>query len=317
MNSPIQQFLNENQNFNNQGKPRESNNGTISIALNITGYEGKYFVGTNLDTKEEIKILLRDVPQKNEKNKRIEVEEFSNPSNYKRYVEPNNPKSIILFDNCYKEQDGTWNSRWANTLSTPKKPAHVVIQNANINIIKQAANEILTVSFIKDIVPIKNNDDFYKVLVTGLMPKRPRSRPYLVFRFKDTEGQIFTQQFRPKLDNEKNVLDPNTYINELWTEEATQKLLQLVNNPSVETDCFIFTSMLFGGDTSVKILNNNFEREVIKNDYSLEVEGQTYPKRLFKKTIITIRTRPEDNSPFVISAKPVENRKAGIPIEEI
>lgn len=314
MTGAIQNFLNENKITTEK---TNNNQGMINIAVRITSYEGKFFVGHRLDTKEEIKIILRDVQQKNASNQRVEIEEYSNPKNYKRYVEPNHKDSILLFDGCYQEKDGTWSSRWANMLSKPSKPATVLVKDASINIIKKSDNEFVSVSILKENKVINNVDDFYSSLILGLTAKTPKARPSVTFRFKDDQGGVFSKTFYSKVDENKVVLDPNLYVNnEIWNKEEVQNLISLLNNPTVKTDCFFMTGFLLGADTNTRVINNTFEKELIKKDYMLFEEGKPYPKQLFKKTIIAMRQR-EDQSFFIISAKPIEAGKQGLDIENI
>ena len=103
--------------------------------MRLESYEGdKYFIGTNLETKEKMKIHLMDIEQKNatKQKRRPELADFREPSNKNLYAEPG--KAIMLFESCYPDRNepGVYVSRWASRISSDPKETQIVIADASL-----------------------------------------------------------------------------------------------------------------------------------------------------------------------------------------
>tara|TARA_B100002019_G_scaffold175671_1_gene151809 strand:+ start:369 stop:1319 length:951 start_codon:yes stop_codon:yes gene_type:complete len=315
MSGSIGQFLESNKDFNSSSGDNQQI--TQNIPVKVTGYEGDICVGYRVDTKEQVRVRFRDVTVKGD-NKRIEIRDFADPANRKRFIDPNSESSHILFENCYLEDDGIWNSRWGTMLSKPKKEATVLTLNANISVVSAGDNKFISVQTIKKSYPVQDEVNFYNILKAGLTPTAYRSRPSVAFVFKDSTGSSFVHEFFPKMVEDENNLkvakDPQLYIDEVYSTEKVQMLLQLLSKEDVSVKAFIMSTLNYGADTNGVVLGNSFKVNKIENEYKKEVDGKTL--KLYKNTILAIRAR-EDGSVFLTSAEPVENNVAGLTLDSI
>lgn len=318
MSGTISRFLEANKEFNQSSNNDGNQQKTFNIPVKVTGYDGDYCLGFRVDTKESVRVKFRDVAVKNEANKRVDMREYADATNRKRFIDPNSDHSYILFENCYQEEDGTWNSRWGVMMSKPKKEASVFVFDANISIVGSGDNRFISVQAIKKKIPIQDENQFYNALIAGLTPSAYRSRPSVSFVFKDTSGDKIIQEFYPKMETDENnvkvALDPNDYINELYTSEKVQSVLQLISAPDVEVYAYLMTTLNYGADTNTVVLNNSFKVDRIEKEYKFKNENSVL--KLFKKTVVAVRQR-DDKSMFLTVAEPIENNVEGLPLDKI
>lgn len=312
MSGSIQEFKKENEELFNkkEGDLPETEN----IAITLTGYEDdKYFVGQRKDTKEMIKIHLRPVEQKG-KYERIGIEKLSNEKDYKNYVKPGVPESVLLFESCYQEEDGTWNSRWVNVLSKEKKPARVFVMTSSLTLANYQDSKFFVVNAIKSVDPVTEINDLQNKVIEGLRPKMPKMTPAVAIRFTDNIGDsIIHKVFAKKevVNDVKEVMQPENYIQDIFSNERFQKLTELLNKPGFKVEVMSLTSMTFGADTNSKMISNAYEINKMNTEYKDE-QGND----LYKDTILTLRER-DNGSLFLISSSPKRNNVKGVRLEDL
>ena len=288
---------------------------TINLAIRVLAYEdGKYVIGTRVDTNEQVKVFLRDVKQ-NSSYDRITVETLS-AQHGKYTVTAGDENSIVLFESAYQEEDGTWNARWIKVLSNKKWPSRVLSLPASVQIVPYQDKKFLSVDVIKKIIRVedKSIENIKRVVIEGLKPKMIKMTPVVAVRLTDSIGDSITGMFYAKkevVNENKQVMQPHQYIDELWNKERFQKIISNASNTEIYVDVIYITQMNFGADTNEKIVGNKFEVEKIKNEYLSEDN-----EKLYKKTILTLRER-DDGSLFLTLAEPVQNGNKGISIDNI
>jgi hypothetical protein len=308
---------------NELNKKESNNNETINIVISLTGFEDDMFLGTRMDTKEGVKIKLRPVEQKGD-FKRPEASDFADKRS-KRFAPIG--KSTLLFESCYQEDSGIWNSRWATALSTPKMESRVFILNSNVKINSRPSNEYVEVNTLKERVKVSNLEELKCALLKSFTATTNRARGFAVIKLSEANGDIHVFQAYPKLIDVPNengnegetikVMDSpeESYLNFENDTKRSKIVFDLINNPEIDFEVFIGSRLYLGADTNKKIIENRITKEAFSKEYFIksEVEGG-YDKAGFKKTIIAIRNR-DDGSVFVTALKPLVNNKIASPIE--
>lgn len=300
----------ENNNSNNNQK-------TLNMPIRITGYEDQFFVGTRLDTKELVKVKLRDVPDNpNSKFTRPTIKEFST-KNEKRFCKIN--ESIISFDNTYKEEDGTYNSRWANTLSNQKRKSDVFIVNANVSITDNGSFKGVSIKILKKCEIVNSVESLEKSLMNCFVPKTFKARNFAVIRLTDNSGSCETVIVYPKLietivDEDKvNVMDtPEESLKNFYEKNNKASMVKdLVVNPNISTEIIHGATLYTGGDTTTKIVDDNRNVSFLNENYFVDSDKKVLG---YKKTVIALRSR-SDGSLFAVYVKPYINNSKPLPIE--
>jgi hypothetical protein len=282
---------------------------SINMPVRITGYAPPYFLGIRMDKNEEVKIKLRPVEVEG-KYSRIEVEDFSN-ANGKRYCEPN--KSIVAFDNCYAEEDGSINSRWATMLTKPMKESKIIVVDANVSFVTNAKGGYVEVAVMKEKELIDSPESLNRFMTKVFTAKVPRSRACAHFVFTDSSGQHFDQDIYPatvEMDANgvkfKEMDTPENSIDAFYANDRKSKIvLDMIADAAVTVVCYSVSKLFLGADTKDKIMERPSEIDRFKADYSVDTNGEISDKG-FKKTVLALKTRP-DNSMFIAYVKPLVN----------
>tara|TARA_B100000700_G_scaffold267699_1_gene307830 strand:+ start:97482 stop:98450 length:969 start_codon:yes stop_codon:yes gene_type:complete len=319
--SVLNQFKNENKNIFEKKNTQSS---TYNLPIKVTDYQGNLIVGTRIDTKEEVKVMLREDVTATDGNEKPTVENFSNPQDFDFYLEPNNPNSIIVFDSAYFDnKDQVWKARWPNIASKPTKKANVLVLNSTLNIVNYEGNKFIAANIIKRKLLVNNIEDLKNNIIKALTPNAPRVTPSAIIRLKDDTNESLTIEIYARKDDNKNFITPQNYIEDIFNnDERLKKISELITQPQITTEVLMASSMNIGGKTNQKLLKSNFFINMVENEYQEKeekiedgVEKSTIHK-LYKPTVLVVRTR-EDGSPFIISAKPLLNRETGKRIEDI
>jgi hypothetical protein len=308
---------------NNLNKKESSEHSeTVNIPLKVTGYEDDMFVGIRMDTKEEVKVKMRDVEQKGDFT-RPSIADFSTKKG-KRYAPTG--ESILMLESSYQEEDGIWNTRWANTLSIPKRPDKVVVLNANVKIVDKADYSYVEVSTLKARVRIQSHEELREALKKAFTATAPRARGFALIKVMETDGSTFIFNAFPNLvelededgDKYKAMDTPENSLQKFEEDPKKSKIVfDLMNNPEIEFEIFIGARLYLGADTNKKVVENSYVSEAFKKEYMVEPkEDGERPRAGFKKTIMAIRAR-DDGSFFITAIKQLVNNQASVPIEEL
>lgn len=303
-----------------------NNQQSFNLPVKITGYENdELFLGERIDTKEMVKVKLRPVTQKGE-NKRPEVVDFQNKKDSKRYAAPN--EAIILFDNAYQEQDGTWNARWANVLHKKRKmEAKVLILPATIRFVEEATSKYVQVRALKKLSWVNNLQEFEYHLTKALHPKGSGARPFAYIRLTDNSGEkrIYTvmPQMLKQVINEETMNIPSdgqtSYQEFLNDENKSKIILASLEAPEVTVEIFYGSTLYLGGDTRDRYLSNPMVRNIIEPAYLINKEnGKDIQNYGYKPTVITVREIQDvAGLMFVSDVKPLINNSEAISILDL
>jgi len=298
---------------------------SFNLPVLITGYEdNQFFIGQRLDTKEMVKIKLREDVVAKGANPKPVVADFSDFKN-KRYAKPND--AILLFDNSYVGEDGVWVSRWANTLhKTPKMESQVLIMNSSIRFVEDKGQKYVQVRVMKKRAWINSIQELEANLVMALNPKSPSSRPFAYVRLKSSDEEVVTYYVSPKMIeievNGQKVKSPalgQESYQEFLTKEHSKVIMECCNLPEVTVEVLYGTSIYFGGDTKDKYFSNAAIRGMLESAYFIDPAKDNSLQNLgFKKTVIAVREMHGTNGlMFVTEAKPLVNNSESIPIDQL
>lgn len=303
-----------------------NNQQTFNLPVKITGYENnEFFLGERVDTKEMVKVKLRPVQVKGE-NKRPEVVDFQNKNDRKRYAAPND--TIILFDNAYQEQDGTWNARWANVLHKKRKmEAKVLIMPATIRFVDEPTAKYVQVRAIKALRWVNNIQEFEYHLTKALHPKGGGARPFAYVRLTDNSGEKRIYTISPKMleqnINEQTMKIPadgsSSYQEFLQDENKSKIILASLEAPEVTVEIFYGSNLYLGGDTRDRYLSTPAIRNIIEPAYFINKEnGKDIQNYGYKPTVITVREVDDvAGLMFVSDVKPLVNNSEAISILDL
>lgn len=331
--STLKQYAEEN-NLNTPLSSKNDNQETTNLPVSITGYiDNEFFEGVRLDTKENVRVKMRPVEQKGE-NERPVVGNFADKK-HKRYAEAG--KSILLMENCYQEEDGTWNTRWANTLSSPKYKSTVCILYSNVKIVEKPNRTYVEVNALKSKKIITNDEEFKNVLIEAFSPKVNKARNFALIRLTDADGYKVIFNAYPNLieieeDGDKfKVMDsPEASYQKFMEEPKNAKkiktIMDLINVPDITIEVFLGTILYLGADTNKKIVDNQYLVEQFKKEYIVKkeekeqtTEGEVIKvveRAGFKKTIIAFKNR-DDGSLFVTALKALVNNEPSILLDDL
>jgi hypothetical protein len=303
----------------------DNNRQSINLAVKITGYEeDKYFIGQRIDTKEMVKVKLREDVSAKGQNARPEVIDFQDRRS-KRYAPPND--SILLFDNAYIGEDGVWVSRWANTLHKKRKmEAKVLILPATVRFVDDQTNKYVQVRVIKSRKWINTEEDLKYNLIKALQPKGAGSRPFAHVRLKSAEGEQRIYTVSPKmLDttiNDQQMKIPATgeesYKN-FAEQEKNKMIIDCCSIPEITVEVLTGASLYLGGDTRDRFLSTHHLRNMIEPAYLIDKAGNREISNYgYQKTVIAVRELADVNGlMFVSEVKPLVNNTQVVSIVDL
>jgi hypothetical protein len=307
------------QNYSNN----DSKGVTYNMPVKIQSYEDdQFFIGERLDTKEIVKIKLRDVPQKG-KNARLEVTDFQDKRN-KRHAPAGD--SILLFDNTYQEEDGTWNSRWANTLHKKRMPSKVIILPSTIRFVDDGTNRYVQVRTIKNRHWINTMEDLEYAITKALQPKGPGTRPFAHIRLTSSDGEkrIYTASpvIKDVTVDEQVIKMPASgeeSYQDFLTKERNKMIIECVTLPDITVEVLAGTALYFGGDTRDRLLSTPYLRNMIEPAYLIDPNAEKQISNYgYKPTVIAVRELEDVNGLlFVSDAKPLVNNTPAISIMDL
>ena len=306
---------------NNSGG--NSDRQSINLPVKITGYEDdKYFLGQRIDTKEMVKIKLREDVAGTGKNARPEVTDFQDRRS-KRYAAPND--SILLFDNAYIGEDGVWVARWANALHKKRKmEAKVLILPATVRFVDE--QKYIQVRVIKSRKWINTIEDLEYSLTKALQPKGAGSRPFAHIRLKSSEGEARIYTVSPKMIettiNEQQMKIPTSgeesYQNFL-EQEKNKLIIECCSLPEITVEVLTGASLYLGGDTRDRFFSNDYLRKMLEPSYLIDKAGNKEISNYgYQKTVIAVREIEDVNGlMFVSDVKPLVNNTQPVSILDL
>lgn len=302
-----------------------------SILLRGLRYEGDVLIGINIKTGDEIKVMLREIkqnPKPNSSFKRIEIEEFADKNNRKRYVDAST--SEFLVEDAYLDNDGIYKARWLTVL---KKMG---LDTVNLQILtnysyfkNKSGQDIVMIKMLSPKrVVIKSESEFMERLADTMRPKDYGSSNlgYVnITKYVGEDRQDIILEVRPTM------IDRPDGIGKMCAsgEESTNNFL--INNPSLvdllRSNDFINGdikisllkgSVMFpGGDTKESILNlKDKQKEFIFNQFKV-TDSTGKVRQGFKECIISTRTHKDGVSRFFTNVKIVNNSDPAKTIDEI
>jgi len=325
----LQQIKEENPNLFRSASSGDSNYVPPSnIPLRLESYEGdKYFIGTNLETKEKMKIHLMDIEQKNatKQKRRPELPDFREPSNKNLYAEPG--KAIMLFESCYPDRNEpeVYVSRWASRISSDPKETQIVIADASLVYGKKKNNDAEEeYILLRTIHPTKATevgdiDTLRSVMAKLLTPTAPGSTPFVYIRITDDEGDV-------------EVLS-------VLSKRQSELVKMLIEDPDVKIEVFPARALFPGTATkdkmldahpnAKKVLQESFYIKLNNKDTEGSEEGEemgeqnesneaqgNYPEIGFLKCCIAVRSHA-DGTPYFTHVKPLRPFDQAVSVKTI
>jgi hypothetical protein len=352
----LQKIKEESPNLFRTGSGGDSNYVPPSnIPLRLEGYEDdKYFVGTNLETKEKMKIHLMDIEQKNatKQKRRPELADFMEPSNKNLYAEPG--KAIMLFENCYpdRNEEGVHVSRWVSRISSDPKEAQIVIADASLIFGKNKRGDseeeyiLLRTVHPTKAVEVGDIDTLSNVMAKMLTPQAPGSTPFVYIRITDDEGDVEVLSVLSKrIEREdglgKKAADGADSVEEFLESEKSEIVKMLIEDPDIKVEVFPARALFPGTATKDKMLDlhpnarkilqesfyiksnddvnddsNESDGEMDKNSGNEGSKSYNYQEIGFLKCCIAVRSHA-DGTPYFTHVRPLRPYDPALSIKTI
>ncbi|CAH7373702.1 hypothetical protein VCHA53O466_40345 [Vibrio chagasii] len=260
---------------------------TFTLAVRVIRAEGEMLIGTRLDTKEEIKVVLGAYEKKANS-------EFDRPSIGSLFEGRGGVQvgGVICFERAYSGQDGIWVSRWPRVIS--KFPAGHAKFDTKAAVVKtkmfigesaQGHKYIEFKSiFPSTIKPISSVEDVTRIASGSLVPTLNGVTPFLAFTIRDGEEKI-SFDMRPQiietndgLGNKNKVINPNTEESvRLFFESQYGDLLTKCIGAQLDIRCVIGSTIYAGTKTKENTLKNKAVVEFFKKEFTLN-EDEAYSR---------------------------------------
>ncbi len=302
-----------------------STQSAINIPVKCTSYDGDILVGINIDTKEEVRIRLKEIEQNpSSKYKRIEIKNFADPKS-KHYAEPG--KAVFMAENCYPDKDGGYNSRWLKVISADPQQTAVHTMNASLVVIKKKekdsehVNEII---FARTVFPekatvVENTSDLENVLSSVLNPKHIGSNPFCYVRIKDNSSgaveyvEVIPLRVEREDGNGKKCVEGSVSAKSFIGSTESQMIRDLLNDsPDLVTVDVIPASVIYPG-TSTKekmIQNHPNAKKILEESFYIKSsetdEANARPETGYLKCVLATRKHADGTSYFTF-IKPIHN----------
>lgn len=302
-------------------KSAGGNKQSINMPVRITGYEdNKYFIGQRIDTKEMVRIKLREDVTATGKNARPEVTDFQDKKS-KRYAPIND--AILLFDNTYLGEDGVWVSRWANTLHKKKMKASVVIFPATVRFVDEG--NYIQVRVIKNRKWIQNEDELKEEIIKSLQPKGAGARPFVHVRIK-TKEENYISTIVPKMIEVPN--EDNELIKVADTGENSYEEFNKLPKANFIKECCLLddvtieiltgAALYLGGDTRDRFFSTPYLRKILEPSYLLDSTAKKEISNYgYQKTVLAIREIEDTGMLFIADVKPLVNNETPVSITDL
>ena len=180
-----------------------------NVAVIITNYdlENKLFEGIRIDSKEEVRVRLREDKQKRQYS-RPEIEDFA--------ADPRKSKSstdiggVIQFDRTYLDKDGVLNAGWATALTHSKDEGDVMVRMAKFTMSTSENDHewaAIDVVYPERVVKTTDLEEFKETLAKMLEPQVPTDPRTVAIRIQDDDTVAFFSAYATKTEkNEEGYL---------------------------------------------------------------------------------------------------------------
>lgn len=344
----LEKMKQENPDWFKSSSTNEGGASPQNIPLKLESYEDGCFCGMNLETKENVRVYLREIEQKNatNKRKRPELEDFSDPANTNIYAKPG--EAVMLFESCYPDKEaGVFNARWGNKISNNPQETKVVIAHASLHFGSKRGDNgqdteylLLRTVHPEHCVEVGDMDSLNKALTKYLHPNAPGANPFVYIRITDDEGDTEIVEARAKkIDRDdgmgKMSAEAQDSVQEFLNSERSEIVKMLLEDPDVRIEVFP-ARVLFPGtatkenmldlhDNAKRVLkeafyikkpNSNETQQEDDGEQSSQADTGQSPETGFAKCCIAIRAHA-DGTPFFTHVRPLRPFEAAVSIKDI
>lgn len=259
----------------------------LNFAIRLTGYEDNtYFLGVRLDTREEVKVSLRPVKEKEGSSySRPDVAAFQNKKE-KVYSVIN--EAAIQFDQAYLQEDGTYSARWANPITKNKRYAKPYCGYTSVEFNTNGAEQYLTIRVLKveQARLVTTPEELEAAVYEALTPAYEYAKPFCVVQMTamDADGNkidSFGRPVSPKfVEHKPEDMDFSEYLAaspeeslELFREK-NKEIYNYLNRPDVKVVIIPGGKFSAGAETQNKILRQDQTMmEAFKSSYKIDKAG--------------------------------------------
>lgn len=294
--------------------------------------------GIRLDTKEEVKVYLRDIDSKDQApaqgaKKRPEFADFVKGKNK---VEPG--KAVFVIESSYKDKNdpNVYHGRWIKLVSKDPEETKVSIVMASLLFFQKENNETI---FSKTVFPqltkvVHDESELRAALVANLVPKAPGSNPFSVIKLIDnTTSEVETVEvYSVKVDREDDIPGKKTGDAELSYENFINKsphsklVLEFMNDPEITIEVLPGAIIYPGNMTKEQIVKSHpNSKKILKSSYYVKKaqpteeeagEDSGVPEIGYIKCVLATRSHA-DGTPYFTFIKPILNYANATSIKDI
>lgn len=294
-------------------KNNEENYGNlINLAVKVDGVEeNKYIIGERIDTKEKVRVYLRDLKnQQNGKHQRPDVAKLYSKVNM----------GILKFELCYLDQDGNYSSRWGKVLSKNDDINTVSIVKASLYYGKVNTSDEEYVQVALAFLPhkkiVRNMDEVSIILEKFLEPKTKGSKPFVFIKISDGEETEIIRVYGKTHKNENQIsetLSGKESTKNFLDSEVSRILKELINNEKITVEIIPARVVYPGSNYKEKLLEQGFNRDVLSKAFNANKDDQNKKQGLgFLNCIVTTRNHA-DGTPFIVDITPINSDEPILP----
>lgn len=291
----ISDFRDNNPNLS--GSSDGSSPSTITIAVKVEAIEeNKFVIGNRLDTKQTVKVYLRDYEKKGGYD-RPDI-----PSLYKKCGE----NGILKFESCYIDENGNYSARWGKVLVDDPSKTNVLVALTYVNYAKKPNSNEEYVQIVTAHPNATQNagnlEDLNDILSKLLEAKTNGSNPFVYLQVSDGEDKV-VQKVYPKMiqdgDYKKKASGAES-AREFLESKYSELVKNLINEEGVTVKVIPARLVYPGNKYKEALLREGFTRSVLSSVFNANKDDENLPKELgFMNTILTLR-KHEDETPYII-----------------
>jgi hypothetical protein len=296
----------------------------LSFAIRLLEIEAdKYFIGTRMDTGENVRVYLRPTQQNpNAKFKRPEAHDYCD---MKSKVYSKLGEAVVQFDKVKVENADTneYSANWANPIVKKREYAHPMCSYGQLSVTKAVATGDIIVKFRvinnKNVLKVENSDQMDAFLMDAFTPKFQYAKPFVILKISeiDDSGVVVDCEaywVSPKMV-EAQVGENTNYIEKLPADpieslelfkQKRASIYNLIDNSNVIIELFSGSAFSLGSDTREKILNlPNDVLKITKDAYKIDPEADDDMSNLgFSLTNFAIKDSENTGRKFISFIKP-------------
>lgn len=263
----------------------------LNLPVKVKGYElggtleTNFLLGQRLDTGTDVKVRLFEIDQTDKKYKRVEISEFGDEKNKKRYL----PIGChCVFEGAKEDPEGgegVFTARWCAVLDNRDPDiVNVVVLPASLSHGKNENNKENGEWFQIRALPrkpdvINSIEVFDSLVVKYLKPKFDGSRPRIFVRITDDTGDKEVFEIKPKTEivkiNERDInqvcKDSTLSLNNFKEEKSDiyDMIKELSGDPDVTIEVIPSFVVYPGFETRNKLIdqNENSKKHLVEGFY--------------------------------------------------